>query len=85
MNEDDTQGGREIFSRDMSQHGVRLIDALHQGMAVLHDGVRDQLPDYLAQRPGTALVGTWDAEVSNGETWRVELSVRRWRRDEAAG
>lgn len=81
-NEDDMPGGRVIFSSDFTRQDGRLIDALHEGIGLLQDQVRSHLPDYLAQRPGTALVGIWEANVSNGEAWRIELTVRRQRADE---
>lgn len=84
---DKTPGGqaRVIFRREAQHENVRLLDAIEQALAELHQQVLEHLPDYMAQRDGGMLWAEWAAAVSNGEQWRIALTVGRVRRRDGAG
>jgi hypothetical protein len=77
--------GRVLFQRETRREYVRLVDAIDEALAELQQQIREHLPDYMAQRDGGMLRAEWAAAVSNGEQWRIALTVGRVRRRDGAG
>jgi hypothetical protein len=82
--EDDPEA-RVIFERENSYRAASVLGALRELLATMSRQAADHLPDFLALRPGTALVAIAGIDVSNGERFEIQLKVRRVDQDEARG